>query len=207
MDNVEHARKIVSDLQSKLAAASDRATALATERRRLAYAASTGDAKAHKELTKLTGESATAGIDVENAHIALHEARHRLASAEHAAALAEQRANAERLSGQVKELAAKIESHGPAISKALAGFCEQYSALESDLTALRQLRGAEIIPARTVGLSFETVVAHTCRSVGLHLGDLVEPARRHSPEFLTDSYASRARDWADAVLGEKAEAA
>jgi len=205
MDTVEHARRIVAELESKLAATSDRATALATERRRLAYDASVGDAKAHKELTKLTGESATAGIEVENARIALHEARHRLASAEHTAALAEQRANAERLSGQVKELAAKIESRGPAISKALASFCEQYSALESDLTALRQL-GAEITPARTVGLSFEAVLSHTALSVGLHLGDLVEPSRRHSPEFLATSLATRARTWGDAVLNEKVAA-
>jgi hypothetical protein len=206
MDTVEHARKIVAELESKLVAASDRATALATERRRLAYSASTGDAKAHKELTKLTGESATAGVEVENAHIALEEGRHRLASVEQAAALAERKANAERLHAQAKELAAKIEGRGGAISKALAGFCEQYSALESDLTALRQL-GMEITPARAVGLAFEAVVAHTCRSVGLRTGDLLEPARRHSPESLTAGYASRAHTLAEAILAdEKASA-
>jgi hypothetical protein len=85
------------------------------------------------------------------------------------------------------------------MAAALASFCSDYVALESDLAALRQL-GAEITPARSVGLSFETVLSHTARSAGLNLGDLVEPARRHSPEFLATSLASRARTWADGAL-------
>jgi hypothetical protein len=197
--NVENARKIVGELESKLAAVSEKAMDLATSRRRLAYDSSTGDAKAYKELSKLTLESASVSIEHENATIAVHEARHRLSRAESAAALAEQRAAAARLQAEVKEIAERVEKRGPAMAASLASFCEQYSALEADLTALRQL-GAEISPARTVGLSFETVVAHTCRSVGLHLGDLVEPARRHSPEFLATSLASRARTWADGAL-------
>jgi hypothetical protein len=206
MDTIEHARQIVAELESKLAAVSERSIALANDRRRIAFSSATGDAKAKSKLEKLNSDSAAVLIENENAHMAFEEARHRLASAEQAAAQAERKANAERLHGQVKELAAKIEGRGPAISKALAGFCEEYGALESDLTALRQL-GIEIAPARTVGLSFEAVVAHTCRSVGLRTGDLVEPARRHSPEFLTDSYASRAHTLADAILAhEKAVA-
>jgi hypothetical protein len=131
MDTVDHTRQIAAELESKLVAVSQKVMDLATSRRRLAYDASTGDAKAHKELAKLTAESAVVSIEHENAHIALHEARHRLASAEHAAALAEQRANAERLSGHVKELADKIESRGPAIAAALATFCEEYASLEA----------------------------------------------------------------------------
>jgi hypothetical protein len=202
MDTVEQARKIVADLQSKLAAVSGRATDLATERRCLAYSSATGDAKAKSRLEKLNVDSAAVLIESENAHIALEEARHRLDSAEHTADQARRKAEAERLSGEVHALAEKVEARGAAISKALASFSEQYSGLEADLTALRQL-GASIAPARTVGLSFETVVAHTCRSIGLAIGDLVEPARRHSPSFLTDLYASRARLFGDAVLNEK----
>jgi chromosome segregation ATPase len=205
MDTVDQARQIAAELESKLAAVSQKVMDLATSRRRLAYDASTGDAKAHKELAKLTAESAVVSIEHENATIAVHEARHRLASAEHTADQARRKAEAERLSGEVHALAEKVEARGAAISKALDSFCEQYSGLEADLTALRQL-GASIAPARTVGLSFETVVAHTCRSIGLAIGDLVEPARRHSPEFLATSLATRARTWADGVLGEKAEA-
>jgi hypothetical protein len=201
--DIETARRIVADLESKLAAASGKATDLATERRRLAYDASTGDKPAAKELSKLTIESASVAIEHENATIAVHEARHRLASAETAAAEAEKKANAEKLEADVKAIADCIEGRGSAISKALAAFCEQYRALESDLTALRQL-GAEITPARTVGLSFETVLTHTCRSVGLKLGDLVEPARRHSPETLTGGLATRARTRADEILVERA---
>jgi hypothetical protein len=200
---VEHAREIVAELQSKLVAVSDRATALAAERRRLAYDAGVGDAKAKTRLEKLTNESAVAAIDVENAHAALEEARHRLASAEAAAALAERKAEAERLHAEVKELAAKIESRGPAMAGALATFCAEYSALDSDLTALRSL-GATVASKRGVALSVEAVLSHTARSVGLHLGDIVEPARRHSPEFLATGLATSARTWADAVLNERA---
>jgi hypothetical protein len=198
MNTVEQARQIVAELQSKLAAASDRATNLATERRRLAYDASVGDAKAKARLEKLTSESATVAIEHENATIAAHEARHRLASAEHAAAAAEQRAAAEKLRGEVRALAEKVEARGPAIAAALATFCSEYAALDSDLSALRLL-GANV-PGRLVGISFETVVSHMCRGVGLHVGDLVEPARRHSPEFLTAGYASGARTWAEGAL-------
>jgi hypothetical protein len=203
MNDVEKMRRIVADLQSKLAATSDRATALATERRRLAYDASVGDAKAKARLEKLTGESAVAGIDVENSHIALEEARHRLDSAEHAAAAAERKAAAERLQAEVSEIAGRVEARGPAMAAALAGFFSEYVGLQADLNCLRQL-GANVSPARSVQLSFEGVVSHMCRSAGLSVGDLVEPLRRHSPEFLATGLATSARTWADAVLNERA---
>jgi hypothetical protein len=206
MDTVEHARKIVAELEPKLAAASDRAAALATERRRLAYDAGVGDPKAKAKLEKLTGESAIAAVDLENCHAALIEARHRLASAEHAAALAERKANAERLSGQAKELASRIEARGPALSAALASFGEQYSALTGDLRAARDL-GCELAPSRLVELAFAESVSSTLRSAGIVLGDTVPPDRRRTPEALTAGYASRATTWADSILHyEKAEA-
>jgi hypothetical protein len=205
-DDVTKARHVAADLESKLAAASDRATALATERRRLAYDASVGDAKAHKDLTRLTGESSVAAIDVENAHAALVEARHRLASAEHAAALAERKATAARLHAQVKELAAKIESRGPAITTGLAAVAAAFTGLQNDLRGMKDL-GAELLPARLVELAFAEAVSSTLRSAGLVLGDMVPPDRRHSPESLTAGYASRAYTLADAILaGEKVAA-
>jgi hypothetical protein len=205
VDAITQARQIAAELESKLAAASDRATALATDRRRLAYAASTDDTKAHRELTKLTGESAVVAIDVENCHAALIEARHRLDSAEAAAALAERKANAERLSGQVKELAAKIESRGPAIAAGLAAVAAAFTGLQNDLRAVKDL-DAELVPARLVELAFAEAVSSTLRSVGIVLGDTVPPDRRRTPEALTAGYATRANTLADAILNEKAAA-
>jgi hypothetical protein len=196
MDTVEKARTVVADLKIKLAAVGDKATALAVERRRLAYDASVGDAKAKSRLEKLTGESAVVAIENENAHAALIEARSRLDSAEHAAALAEKKAAAERLQKEVKELADRVAARGPSMSNALAGFFSEYVALQADTAALRGL-GANLVPARTIELAFETLLAHTCRAVGIKIGDLVEPARRHSVETLVESYATRARTWAD----------
>jgi hypothetical protein len=204
-NTVEHARKIAAELESKLAAVGEKVMDLATERRRLAYDASIGNAKAKSKLETLNADSAAALIEHENATVAAHEGRHRLSEAESQAVIAEQRAAAEKLRGQVRELAEKVEARGPSIAAALATFCAEYASLEADLTALRQL-GVEIAPARSVGLSFEAVLSHSVRSVGLHVGDLVEPGRRHSPEFLTDSYASRARTWGDAALNERAAA-
>src|SRR5580704_16903101 len=114
MDTVEQARKIVADLQSKLAAVSGRATDLATERRCLAYSSATADAKAKSRLEKLNVDSAAVLIESENAHIALEEARHRLDSAEHTADQARRKAEAERLSGEVHALAEKVEARGAA---------------------------------------------------------------------------------------------
>jgi hypothetical protein len=204
-DTIEHAR-IVAELESKLVAVTDRATALATERRRLAFSSATGsDAKAASKLEKLNADSAVVLIENENLHAALEEARHRLASAEHIADQARRKTDAERLRGQVKELADKIQARGPAMAAALVTFCEAYAALEADLQSLRDL-GAEIAPSRNVRLAFEAVLSHTLRGAGLRVGNLVEPGRRHTPAELTTGYASRAREWADGALNDKAAA-
>jgi hypothetical protein len=203
MTDVTKARQIVAELESKLAAASERSIALTNDRRRLAFSCATGNAKARSQLEKLNTDSALVLVENENAHIALEEARHRLASAEQAAALAERKANAERLHGQVKELAAKIEARGPGISAALASLSEEFVGLQDDLLAVCEL-GAQIVPQRLVALSFSDVVSHTLRSVGLDLGDTVPPDRRHSPESLTTGYASRATTWADAIILKEA---
>jgi hypothetical protein len=206
-NDIEHARQVVAELESKLVAVTDRATALATERRRVAYDVGIGDAKSKTKLEKLTNESSIAAVDVENCHAALEEGRHRLASAEHIADQARRKTDAERLHGQVNELADRVAARGPALAAALATFCDEYGGLECDLAALRQL-GVEITPARSVGLAFEAVVSHTLRGIGLRVGNLVAPGRRHDPASMTTGYASRAREWADAILaGEKAEAA
>jgi hypothetical protein len=96
MTTVEESRRIVAELETKLAAAEARAVELATERRRISFAANTGDADARKALDRLNKEAATAGLEIENIRSALEEAKRRLAEAERREAMAQGAENASR---------------------------------------------------------------------------------------------------------------
>jgi predicted nucleotide-binding protein len=91
MNEVTKATETLQRLESDLAKATDRATTLQTERRKLSFAAHSGDKAARTKLDKLTGESLTAGLEIENLIAAADEAKTRLAEAEHQAGLAAQR--------------------------------------------------------------------------------------------------------------------
>jgi hypothetical protein len=116
--------------------------------------------------------------------------------------LAAQRENAAR----VKLVAEKVEKRGSKINAALAELCAEFVDLQGDLRVMRQL-GATVTPERMVDLSFRDVVAHSCRSAGIPLGDVIEPGRRRTAADLVAGYAAGAVQWADSLLGEKAEAA
>lgn len=80
--NIDEARRTLADLEGKLVEATSRATALQTERRRIAFAANTGDGKARKELDKLNAATATADLEIENIKAAIDEAKRRAAEVE-----------------------------------------------------------------------------------------------------------------------------
>ena len=67
----EAARQIVAELENKLAAAEARAVELQTERRRLSFAANTGDGAAEKRLKALNTEAAHINLDIENVRSAM----------------------------------------------------------------------------------------------------------------------------------------
>src|SRR5579872_6550140 len=108
MNTSEEARRVVAELENKLAAAEARAAELQAERRRLSFDANTGDGSAEKKLKALNTESAHITLDIENLRSALEEAKRRLAAAERDEAMAEARANAVR----VRELAESIAARG-----------------------------------------------------------------------------------------------
>jgi hypothetical protein len=201
--NVLKAKETLERLEADLAKATDRAIALQVERRKLSFAAhGDADAKATKELDRLTAESVTVGLSADNIKAAIDEARSRLLEAQRAADLAQRKLDARK----VRELGAHIRKHGPVISAALDTLRDSFVALIGDLRAAREL-GCEIVPSRLVEIAFAQVVSHTLRPAGLDLGDMVPPAQRHEAASLTDSYARRANDWADGVLaGEKVAA-
>ena len=198
MNDIENAQKVVADLEAKLSAISARSVELASERRRVAFAANTGDKPAAKKLAELTSESANLGLDTENLKSAIDEGRQRLVEANRQADLARRKADARK----VRELGVQIRKHGPIIAAALATLRDSFVALTGDLRTAREL-GCEVTPSRLVELSFADAISSALRPAGIELLDLVPPHRRHSPEALTANYADRTAAWADGILGEK----
>jgi hypothetical protein len=198
MDDVNKAQKVVADLEAKLSAISVRSVELTTDRRRVAFAANTGDKAAAKKLAELTSAAAVIGLEADNLKAAIDEGRQRLVEANRQADLAQRKADAL----HVKEVAGRISAHGPAITAALDTLRDSFIALTDDLMAVREL-GCELAPARLVELSFAEAISSALRPAGLTLLDLAPPLRRHSAEALTTGYADRAAAWSASVLGEK----
>jgi hypothetical protein len=133
----EEARRIVAELQTKLADATSRAADLQTERRRLAFDANTGDPKARKALDAANAESATASLEIENVKSAIDEAKRRLQAAEHAEKDAE---NAENAKGALV-LSASIAARGRKLDEALLTLAMEAEGLEEDLGELNYRLG------------------------------------------------------------------
>ena len=82
------------------------------------------------------------------------------------------------------------------ISAAISALRDEVISLNADLRAAGEL-GCEMAPQRLVEIALAETVSHSLRPAGLKLLDLAPPHRRHSPEDLTQGYATRARTWAD----------
>ena len=121
-ETVEESRRIVAELENKLAAAEARAVELQTERRRLSFAANTGDGAAEKRLKALNTEAAHINLDIENVRSAIDEAKRRLAAAERDEAMAAARENAE---AALKHRRSAGCSAAHEIDAALASRCEK----------------------------------------------------------------------------------
>ena len=79
MNSIEKARETVRRLEAGLVDATDRETALQTERRRIAFRAHSGDSEASKALDKATAASTTAALEIENLKFAISAAKERVA--------------------------------------------------------------------------------------------------------------------------------
>jgi hypothetical protein len=203
MDDVEKAKETVSRLEGELAKATDWGTALQTERRKLSFAAHNGDDTARKKLDKLTAESVTIGLSIENLNSAIDEARVHLVDAERAQDVAQHRANA----AEVRRIAGRIEERGVALTAALADLCNEFDALEADLEQMRALK-APAPQRRLVQLAFGRAFSHRLQKLGIDVGDVVPPLQRYSPGELTAAYVRQLTIWSDSILGvEKVEAA
>jgi hypothetical protein len=196
----EDAKTTLDKLGAKLVEATDRAVGLQTERRSLAYAANTGDHKARKALDAANAQSATADLEIENIKSAIDEARRRLAEAERDEQLAGLRANAQ----QALTLADLDTADGVRLRDLMADACATIRTVLDRQRIFRSLGAAA--PDRLMMLAFTRSILAQLRDAGIDV-PLIAPGHRHPLDELVAGGAARVRNWAAAVLDEKAEAA
>jgi hypothetical protein len=198
--NTIEARKTVEDLEAKLAAASAREIELATEGRRLAFDAETGDAAAKKALAKFDEEAFVIERGRKNLQHALEEARRRLAAVVYAEERALLAGNAER----ALELAENIAARGLRLDEALAVVAAESKAYAADIAALNQLGCGSPRVEQFTSLG-ERAVSFALMASPLkirHLGF----NERHTFGELSGTWRDSVARWASAFL-DKSEAA
>jgi hypothetical protein len=107
MSEVEHAEKIVIELEEKRECPFSRTKLLSKQRQEVSYAAHTGDKTARARLNQINVEASTHSHEIESVEAALEEARARLNAAKGIEARAADKANALKLrtaNAEFKEL-------------------------------------------------------------------------------------------------------
>jgi hypothetical protein len=193
--NVDEAKAILTKLEAHLIAATNKATVLQSERRRVSFKACNGDNHARALLDELNTNSAVAALEIENAKSALDEARSQLAAAEREAAMAEKRQLAEKVLRVTKAL----EGSGPAIASSLRTLCKELSGFHEALTGLHRL-GVPGTNARLIELAFTRTILASLRETALVDVDIIPPGLRSEPEYLVAAYLQAPRKWADEIL-------
>jgi hypothetical protein len=199
--NVTGLKDVVANLEVQLVGATNRATALQNERRRVSYAAHTGDEAAHAVLEGLNSDSLIATLAIENAKSALEEARQKLAEAEREEELAAKRAKAEK----VRRVTKLMERYGPSISSSLTDLCRQLREFEDALDRLREW-DVPVASGRLVVLAFTRTILAKLREVGIVV-DAIPPGLRSEPEYLVRAYLEAPNKWVADMLGEAADGA
>jgi hypothetical protein len=201
MNDIMKATETLQRFEADLAKATDRATTLQTERRKLSFAAHSGDKPARAKLDKLTAESLESGLQIENLMAAVDEAKSRLAEAECQAGLAEQRAKAK----EAMTLAEQASKRGARIRDLTQELSAEISGAIGDLRRFGDL-GAPVSNSRLLELALTRSVLPQLREVGIDC-ELVPPGNRHQADVVVDGYVAQATKWADGVLaGQKAAA-
>jgi hypothetical protein len=195
MNDVTKATETLHRLDAEFAKATDRATTLQTERRKISFAAHDGDAKAKSRLAKLNAESLESGLQIENLLSAVDEAKARLAEAEREVGLAAQRANAM----EVMALATHASRRGGRIRDLTQELAAEISGAVSDLRRFGAL-GVPTSGARLLELALTRSVLPQLREAGIDV-DLIPPGNRHQADAVVDGLVSQATTWADGVLG------
>lgn len=194
--NVDKLKDVLAKLESNLVGATNNATALQAERRKIAFSACNGDGHARSVLDELNTNSAVAHLEIENAKSAIEEGRRQLAEAEREAAMAAKRALAEKVRAVTKEM----EFYGPAIATATADLCRHLAGFNDALDGLRRW-DIPVANGRLVALAFTRTLFAKLREVGI-LVDAIPPGLRSEPAYLVKAYLEAPKKWVADTLGE-----
>jgi hypothetical protein len=197
--SVEEANQILSALEAKLAAASGRAIELQTLRRKLSYAANTGDHKARKALDDANASSATADLEIENVKSAIEAARHHRSEAEREAEKARLAGNAER----GREIGASFAARQRRIDAALAIVAEESRGSLAEINELHLL-GLASPRAEQYKVLGESAISSALMDTPVKLRHLAPRERRTFTE-IGDGWRLQIENWAAPFL-EKANA-
>ena len=181
-------------------AAEARAVDLQTERRRLSFAANTGDGAAEKRLKALNTEAAHINLDIENVRSAIDEAKRRLAAAEHDEAMAAAGENAEAalvIGNRLLERAAKIDA-------ALATAREEMLAYKRDVDSLHLTGCAAPTAQQFLTFGGLAVTAFTMQLPVKVDRDFLAPRERRTFTELTSSWRGGVTNWAARFLDKEA---
>jgi hypothetical protein len=196
MSKVEELKDVIAKLEANLVAATNKATALQAERRRIAFSACNGDGHARALLDGLNTDSTVAGLEIENAKAAIDEGRWKLFEAERE----EERAAKREHALKVRELIKVIEPSGPRLAMAVQELCERIRLFNKGLDDLRGL-GVPVANGRLVALALTRTLFAKLREVGI-LVDAIPPGLRSEPAFLVRAYLEAPTKWVADTLGE-----
>ena len=180
--NVDELNDILSKLENNLIKATNNATALQAERRKIAFSACNGDGHARSVLDELNTNSAVASLEIENAKSALEEGRRQLAEAEREAEMAAKRQKA----FKVRAVVETMERYGPAIDSSLRDLCRELAGFNEALNGLRSW-DIPVANGRLVALAFTRTLFAKLREVGI-LVDTIPPGLRSEPAYLVKAY-------------------
>jgi hypothetical protein len=197
--NVDESKTVLAKLEAKLVEATNRATELQVERRKLSFIGLTGNEAARAKLAEMSAEAVTAGFEAENIRAAIDEAKARVAAAEREAALAKQRANAR----QAKAIITVASKRGPKMAEALRVLCTEISEFLDDMRGL-DAYGAPITNIRLAELWIQRSVLPHLRNVGFDV-DMIAPDMRGDLAKIGDIYLQNAAKWVEQTLGAGAE--
>jgi hypothetical protein len=198
---ISKAKATLERLEADLVKATDHGTRLQVERRKISFAAHSGDSKANARLDKLNTDSLESGLQIENLLSAVDEAKVRLVQVQYEAGLAEQRAKAK----EALSLAEHASKRGVRIRDLTQELAAEISGAIGDLRRFGDL-GAPTGGARLLELALTRSVLPQLREAGIDCA-LVPPGNRHQADALVDGYVAQATAWAGGILGAKVEAA
>jgi hypothetical protein len=198
MNAIEKAKAVVASLEGQLADVTNKATAAATQRRRLAFNAhGCGDEEARAELSVASAASAALAIDAENLRSAIEDAKRHVVEAEREAEAAKKR----KVAREAQKIIAEAERFCAAMASGLDQVCEGFAAFSDCLQKLERLE-YPVTRDRLRFLAYSRSVGARLRQAGLSEADVVPPYLRHDLASLHANYLQPSCDKVAEDLGE-----